>query len=86
MFRRFGSAERLNRVILILCDLLMTLLWGIGIFVEVIQYQCKPGTLDGWCNFYNTSIFFGFLSFAIYIVLLGWDSFGCLCGVRGRKD
>lgn len=74
----------MRRLILIILDLVMALLWGIGVIIEVAKYSCKPGTLDGWCDFYNTSIFFGFLSFAIYIVLVGFDVFGSLCG--GRKD
>lgn len=81
-FRRFGKTEKMKRTILILCDLLMTLLWGIGIIVEIAKYSCKPGQYSGWCNFYNTSIFFGFLSFVLYIVMLGWDAVG---GCLNRK-
>ncbi|KAL9550692.1 hypothetical protein PS6_005403 [Mucor atramentarius] len=83
-FRRFGKADKMKRVILIMCDLLMALLWGIGIIVEIAKYNCPPGQHSGWCNFYNTSIFFGFISFVIYVVLLGWDAFGGLCG--GKRD
>lgn len=69
----------MKRVILILCDLLMALLWGIGIIVEIAKYNCPPGQHNGWCNFYNTSIFFGFVSFVLYVVTLGWDVVGaCL--------
>lgn len=73
----------MKRTILILCDLLMTLLWGIGIIVEIVKYTCKIGAYDGWCNFYNTSIFFGFISFVMYIVMLGWDAVGgCIMNKR----
>ncbi|KAF1800351.1 hypothetical protein FB192DRAFT_1380282 [Mucor lusitanicus] len=83
-FRRFGKADKMKRVIMIMCDLLMALLWGIGIIVEIAKYTCPPGQHSGWCNFYNTSIFFGFISFVIYVVLLGWDAFGGMCG--GKRD
>ncbi|CEP14996.1 hypothetical protein [Parasitella parasitica] len=81
-FRRFGKAHKMKRVILILCDLLMALLWGIGIIVEIAQFKCPPGQHSGWCDFYNTSIFFGFVSFVLYVVLLGWDAFGGMCGAK----
>jgi hypothetical protein len=83
LFRRFGKAEKIKRMILILCDLFMALMWGIGIIVEIAKYTCKPGSK--WCNFYNTSIFFGFISFVIYIVMLGWDAYGAMCAGRRRK-
>ncbi|KAG2234288.1 hypothetical protein BDF21DRAFT_492290 [Thamnidium elegans] len=82
LFRRLGKAEKMKRTILILCDLLFTLLWGIGIIVEIAKFTCKPGQYNKWCDFYNTSIFFGFLSFVLYIVTLGWDAVG---GCLNRK-
>ncbi|CAO3665006.1 unnamed protein product [Rhizopus stolonifer] len=82
LFRRFGSTDKMKRFILILCDLFMAAMWGIGIIVELIQYRCSPGGHNHWCDFYNTSIFFGFTSFALYIVLVGWDFVG---GCKSRK-
>ncbi|OBZ90727.1 hypothetical protein A0J61_01220 [Choanephora cucurbitarum] len=84
MFRRFGSAQKLKRPILILCDLFMALMWGIGIIVEIAKYKCPPGQYNHWCDFYNTSIFFGFASFALYIVVLGWDVYGGMCAGKRK--
>jgi hypothetical protein len=66
----------MKRVILILCDLLMGLLWGIGIIVEIAKFRCPVGGYNHWCDFYNTSIFFGFVSFVLYVVMIGWDALG----------
>ncbi|KAG1497470.1 hypothetical protein G6F46_000707 [Rhizopus delemar] len=66
LFRRFGNVA----------------LWGIGIIVEIMQYRCSPGGHNHWCDFYNTSIFFGFVSFILYVVLVGWDIVG---GCKARK-
>ena len=82
LFRRFGSFDKMKRFILILCDLFMAALWGIGIIVEIMQYRCSPGGHNHWCDFYNTSIFFGFVSFILYVVLVGWDIVG---GCKARK-
>ncbi|KAI8884632.1 hypothetical protein K501DRAFT_247573 [Backusella circina FSU 941] len=74
--RWFGSSGKMKRPLLIIFDLFMCLMWGIGIVVEISQFKCSPGGYNHWCDFYNTSIFFGFLSFVAYIIALGWDVFG----------
>ncbi|KAI8078939.1 uncharacterized protein B0P05DRAFT_541764 [Gilbertella persicaria] len=84
LVRRFGSANKLKRPILIMCDLFMALMWGIGIIVEIAKYTCPPGHLSGWCNFYNTSIFFGFVSFALYVLVVGWDLYGGMCAGKRK--
>lgn len=76
LFRRFGNGRKLKRYMLIGFDFILALMWGICIIIEIIKYQCPPGDLDGWCDFYNTSIFFGFISFAMYVLILGWDIVG----------
>ncbi|KAI8071581.1 hypothetical protein BC940DRAFT_233987 [Gongronella butleri] len=74
--RRFSKSAKMNRPIMLGIDLLLTLLWGIGVIVEVAKYNCPPGTHNGWCNFYNVSIFWGFLAFASFIAAVGWDTVG----------
>ncbi|KAI8332351.1 hypothetical protein BC941DRAFT_474132 [Chlamydoabsidia padenii] len=76
MFRRFSKGTKMNRPIMLGMDLLLAILWGIGVIVEVAKYRCPPGGHDGWCDFYNVSIFFGFVDFAGFIAAVAWDTFG----------
>ncbi|KAI8381051.1 uncharacterized protein BYT42DRAFT_565073 [Radiomyces spectabilis] len=76
LHRRLFHGNKMNRVIMSGIDLFLTLMWGIGIIVEIAKFTCKPGGYDGFCNFYNVSIFWGFLAFVLYIIAIGWDIIG----------
>ncbi|KAI9275670.1 hypothetical protein BDA99DRAFT_496163 [Phascolomyces articulosus] len=75
-YRRLSHGHKMNRVLMGGIDLLLAILWGIGTIVEIAMFSCKPGDLDGWCNFYNVSIFWGMLSFALFLAAVGWDVVG----------
>jgi hypothetical protein len=60
-------------------DLLLAVLWGIGVIIEAVKYKCTDG--GKFCAFYNVSLFWGFFSFALYIISAGWDIFGA-CSQR----
>lgn len=70
----------MNRPLIVAFDLIMAILWGIGVIIEVSKFHCTGGSK--FCTFYNVSIFFGFLAFASYIVALFWDILGAC---RSRK-
>ncbi|CEP07816.1 hypothetical protein [Parasitella parasitica] len=75
-------AVKMNRPIMFAIDLLMAVLWGIGVIVEAAKFKCTDG--GKFCNFYNVSIFWGFLAFAAYIFALFWDIWGA-CGGKSRN-
>ncbi|KAI9469790.1 MAG: hypothetical protein EXX96DRAFT_587455 [Benjaminiella poitrasii] len=68
---------KFNRPIMFAIDLLMAVLWGIGVLVEIIKYRCTWG--GKFCAFYNVSIFWAFLAFVAYIAVVLWDVFGGCC-------
>ncbi|KAI7884569.1 hypothetical protein K492DRAFT_158215 [Lichtheimia hyalospora FSU 10163] len=79
-YRRVAHGNKFNRVIMTGIDLLLAILWGIGTIVDIAKYPCSPG--DAWCNFYNVSIFWGMLSFVLFMVAVGWDFVGACVARR----
>lgn len=79
-YRRMLKKPKTNRPIMFALDLLMAVLWGIGVIVEVAKFRCTDGSK--FCSFYNVSIFWGFVAFAGYIVTFFWDVLG---GCRSRR-
>ncbi|KAJ1976470.1 hypothetical protein H4R35_002687 [Dimargaris xerosporica] len=55
-------------------DMLMVLFWVSCIVALLAKTSCAVGTLDGWCDFFNTSIFFSFLAGVGFIIAVAWDS------------
>ncbi|KAI9016398.1 hypothetical protein CLU79DRAFT_763667 [Phycomyces nitens] len=84
LLRRVSSRQKMNRPMMTGIDLLLTIMWGIGVIVEVVKYRCSPGGYNHWCDFYNVSIFWGFFSFALFIVATGWDFVGA-CILRKKQ-
>lgn len=75
----------MNKPTMFFIDLLMAVLWGIGVIVEVVKFRCTDG--GKFCAFYNVSIFFGFVVFAGYILTLFFDIFGgCWAGKIKNKN
>ncbi|KAG0180105.1 hypothetical protein DFQ28_001703 [Apophysomyces sp. BC1034] len=74
--RRLFSGDKLNRPVMAGIDLLLAILWGIGVIVEMVKYRCPPGGYNHWCDFYNVSIFWGFLAFALFVAAAGLDIAG----------
>jgi hypothetical protein len=72
--RRCYRNVKLHRFIIIVIDLLLGLAFGIIVFVMILHNTCKPGSR--WCDFYNTSIFFGMLAFVLYAGSIFWDIVG----------
>ncbi|KAI8050006.1 hypothetical protein BDF21DRAFT_432770 [Thamnidium elegans] len=79
-YTRVAKKNPTKKGVIFLCDLIMALLWGIGVIVEVVQFRCPNG--GKFCTFYNVSIFFGFLAFAGFILTLFWDVFSGCCSKR----
>lgn len=62
----------------------MAVLWGIGVIIEAVKFKCPPG--GKFCNFYNVSLFWGYLTFVAYIFAVVWDLYGaCSHKRRARK-
>ncbi|KAL1920647.1 uncharacterized protein VTP21DRAFT_1024 [Calcarisporiella thermophila] len=81
------SASRVNKIPRfgqIGIDTLMTLLWVIVAIVQLAKFPCPIGGHNGWCDFYNTSIFFSLLCMVIFAVMLGWDIIGSVI-LAGKK-
>ncbi|KAI7869949.1 hypothetical protein BDF14DRAFT_1777839 [Spinellus fusiger] len=79
VYRRLAHGAKMNRPAMTGLDTLLAILWGVGVIVEVTKYPCPPGGFNHWCDFYNVSIFWGFLSFALFIAAAVWDVVGaCL--------
>ncbi|KAG2200920.1 hypothetical protein INT47_003155 [Mucor saturninus] len=80
--RRFGTGHKIKRFLSTLFDLTLTALFGVCVFYEIATYRCKPGMHNGWCDFYNTGIFFLMSLFLTYTVHALWDLFGAMDCLR----
>ncbi|GAB5588273.1 hypothetical protein Unana1_03173 [Umbelopsis nana] len=80
--RRIRGGRKLSRIILILVDLVFAVIWGVCVIVEIADYKCPPGQHYGWCDFYNVSIFWGFLAFVAFAITFFWDIFGAFRKAR----
>ncbi|ORY08117.1 hypothetical protein K493DRAFT_309924, partial [Basidiobolus meristosporus CBS 931.73] len=74
--RRVRSGAKIPRKWLVCIDLALAICWGFDVVFLLIKNHCPIGTLGGWCDFFNTSIFFAFLVFAVTIVSIFWDLYG----------
>ncbi|KAI8143053.1 hypothetical protein BJV82DRAFT_613329 [Fennellomyces sp. T-0311] len=82
--RRFGSAGKIKRPISIIMDTFLAALFGVGTFYEFAIYRCPPGYYDGWCNFFNTGLFFCVSLFLTYVIQTLWDIFGGMSCLRRK--
>ncbi|KAI9272690.1 hypothetical protein BDA99DRAFT_498980 [Phascolomyces articulosus] len=82
--RRFGQAGKIKRPVSILMDCFLAALFGVGTFYEFAMYKCPPGTYDGWCNFFNTGLFFCVSLFLTYVIQTLWDVFGGMACLRRK--
>ncbi|CAO3617515.1 unnamed protein product [Mucor fragilis] len=80
--RRFGKGNKIKRFVSTLLDLVLAALFGVCVFYEIATYHCKPGMHNGWCNFYNTGLFFLMSLFLSYVVHALWDIFGAMSCLR----
>ncbi|KAI9593299.1 hypothetical protein BDF19DRAFT_448256 [Syncephalis fuscata] len=85
LFRWIKPGKDIGQYTIFLIDLIMTCIWGADVFIIIGTQKCHIGSLNGWCDFFNTSIFFGVMAFLSYCVAMGWDVFTSCCGGnRGR--
>ncbi|KAG0174413.1 hypothetical protein DFQ28_007683 [Apophysomyces sp. BC1034] len=84
--RRFGHAGKVKRPVLFAVDVLLAAMFGVGIFYEIAEYRCPPGDYNGWCNFFNTGLFFLMSLFVTYVLLALWDLFGGLSLLRSKRQ
>ena len=70
--------------LVILIDLLLCAAWLAVIIVMIANYTCAPGSLNGYCNWFNTSLFFGILDAALLLFGIAWlMCCGCCCRRTG---
>uniref|UniRef100_A0A1D1Y3I9 MARVEL domain-containing protein n=1 Tax=Anthurium amnicola TaxID=1678845 RepID=A0A1D1Y3I9_9ARAE len=81
-FRRWGHKNKAPRWLLMLCDAIIGASFGTLMVFLIKDSGCKPGALQGWCDYYNTSIFFTVLAFTTYAVSFVWDIAGGFKRVR----
>ncbi|KAH8550951.1 hypothetical protein BGW37DRAFT_496653 [Umbelopsis sp. PMI_123] len=74
--RSVRGGKKISRLILIGVDFVFAVIWGVCVIIEAAQYKCGPGQHYGWCDFYNVSIFWGFLAFFSFALTFFWDIFG----------
>ncbi|CAO3674505.1 unnamed protein product [Rhizopus microsporus] len=72
-YRAIVTNYKTSRPMLFAFDLIFALLWGVGLIVEAVKYKCWWG--GRFCDFYNVSLFWGFLAFACYIFAIVWNMF-----------
>lgn len=84
MSRRFGKGGKIKRFISTLFDLCLAALFGVNVFYEIAIYRCKPGTHQGYCDFYNTGLFFLMTLFFTYVIHALWDIFGSMYCLRKK--
>ncbi|KAI8140763.1 hypothetical protein BJV82DRAFT_715351 [Fennellomyces sp. T-0311] len=80
--RRFGTAGKVKRAVTFAVDTFFAVLVGIGVSSEIGMYKCPPGELDGWCDLFNTGIFFGVSLFVTYVAHSLWTIFSSLSFIR----
>ncbi|KAJ1912781.1 hypothetical protein IWQ60_009504 [Tieghemiomyces parasiticus] len=71
-FKRPGSQKARNWG-LVVTDFILLAFWVASIVASFIKNKCSVGTLDGYCDFYNTSLFFCILSALLYLITFGWS-------------
>jgi len=79
------SRPKQNRFTMILLDTVIAAGFGVVFIWLIINYSCKPGSDNHWCDFYNTSIFFCVLGCVSFAVAALWDIFGVCCCCCKKK-
>ncbi|KAI8328077.1 hypothetical protein EDC96DRAFT_530922 [Choanephora cucurbitarum] len=77
--RRCSQGPSIKMPLIILFDMTLAALLGICSCYEITNYRCKLGLHHGWCDFYNTGLFFLMSLFVSYTIHTGWNLFLCLC-------
>ncbi|CAG8507474.1 1921_t:CDS:2 [Diversispora eburnea] len=74
--RRWFKKNKIQRWLLLIIDLTLGISFGCLMVFLIKGFSCKPGSENGWCDFYNTSIFFNVLCFVLYAISFIWDILG----------
>ncbi|RHZ56301.1 hypothetical protein Glove_402g53 [Diversispora epigaea] len=74
--RRWLKKNKIQRWLLLAIDLILGASFGCLMVFLIKGFSCKPGSENGWCDFYNTSIFFNVLCFVLYAISFFWDIIG----------
>ena len=79
-----GEHEGKFSILVYLGDFAMIIALGMTTWYLAGTYACPPGEYNGWCDFYNVSIFFGTLGFVLFAITMCWSFFvewcpGCCC-------
>jgi hypothetical protein len=70
---------------LFITDVCMALIWGTNVITIIATKSCKPGDRNGWCDFFNTAIFFGVLAFVCFLGTTCFDVYNSCCSKRRAK-
>ncbi|KAJ1959129.1 hypothetical protein IWQ62_004736 [Dispira parvispora] len=68
---------------LFIADFMMVLFWLSSVAVLLAKNTCAVGTHNGWCDFYNIGIFFGFLALVCFLITTIWNVIAFLKSRRG---
>ncbi|KAI9228426.1 MAG: hypothetical protein DHS80DRAFT_30827 [Piptocephalis tieghemiana] len=84
--RRITKRNKMSRWVVGIIDLILALAFGVDVLVMIIHQKCEIGAMNGWCDFYNTSLAFGFMAFFFTGVSVLWDILGtCVHCRRNRR-
>ncbi|CAG8767944.1 9052_t:CDS:2, partial [Cetraspora pellucida] len=56
--RRWNDAKKISRILLHIIDFVFAASFGVLMVFMIKDFRCPINGRDGWCDFYNTSIFF----------------------------
>jgi cation transport ATPase len=79
----YPKKKKLNRFLVFFIDIVLALAWGVLMVFMIAKYPCAVGANNGWCDFFNTSIFFAVASFVLFALSAFWDMFGSCFGSAG---
>ncbi|ORY06457.1 hypothetical protein K493DRAFT_295987 [Basidiobolus meristosporus CBS 931.73] len=74
--RKVRNGSKVPRKWLLIADIVLGVCWGFDVVFLIAKNHCPVGKLDGWCDFFNTSIFFAFLTFVATVTSIFWDLYG----------
>ncbi|RKP12096.1 hypothetical protein BJ684DRAFT_21340 [Piptocephalis cylindrospora] len=83
--RRVTKRTKMRRWIVGIIDLILALAFGVDVLVMIIHQKCGIGLMNGWCDFYNTALAFGFMAFFFTGISVLWDVFGTCANCKRRR-
>ncbi|KAI8365562.1 hypothetical protein BD560DRAFT_490985, partial [Blakeslea trispora] len=69
--KHFHQGTNIKSAFIIFFDITLAALLGVCTSYEITHYRCKLGLHHGWCDFYNTGLFFLLSLFISYTIHTG---------------